>query len=191
MLAGWGNVRLAPPAGDAGWEPPNAKGEPAAGAGFPNENGVVWLNVDGLLGAEPGPKPNVPLFAGAPNENAGAGAVVDVGVTPKENAPAVAGLADSSAGLMGCPNENEVVIGAGAAALPNEKGLELVDCESFAPNALLVTLAEMPKENGAEVGSGEAVAALSPKMPPLVLVVLDALVENANPLPIMGLLLFC
>ena len=49
-----GRVRLAPPAGEFGCEP-KEKGAVLDGVVAPKPNEEGWLNVDGLLGADPDP----------------------------------------------------------------------------------------------------------------------------------------
>ena len=51
---------------------------------------------------------------GWPKLKAGVPEVAEVGVAPKENAPAVAGLCGSSAGFEVCPKLKDVIMGAGA-----------------------------------------------------------------------------
>lgn len=47
-----GNDKLPPDAGEAGCEDPKVKAPVGVAVEAPNENGVDWLKVEGLLGAE-------------------------------------------------------------------------------------------------------------------------------------------
>lgn len=177
---------MPPAAGDAGWDP---KVNPpfVAGAGAPNANGDGWLNVDGLLGAEPGAAgcPNEFEVAGAPKEKAvPAAAVADVGVALKVNPPPEDGREASSAGFV-WPKLNEVDIegAVGATAWPNPPNvLGSSGWFSLAANGFEVV---EPKAKGVDAGAGVDAVCPVPNKPTLG-VELEVPNENAPP-PMVGL----
>jgi len=203
-LAGWGRLKLAPPAGEAGCEPkPNGAFVDGAGA-TPKAKGEGWLKVDGLLGAEPDVVcPNGFAFCGVPKEN-GEEVVAEVGVVLKEKEPVVDGLCVSSVAFVGWPKENPVDAEATALVfsnVPNGLGSSVLSlgAKGFEGAALVCpnppnvlgssTLSlgangfdgdELPNENGEVVGNGEVVFC---DPPPNNGVPLEAEVLNENPLP--------
>ena len=219
-LAGWGRVKLVPPAGEVGCEPkPN--GAFVEGAGNPKAKGEGWLKVDGLLGAEPDVAcPNGFTFCcDVPKEN-GEEAVAEVGVVLKEKEPVVDGLCCvSSEAFVDWPKENPADVEDTAPVFPNvsnglsSSGLSLGakgfdDAEGAAlvcpnpPNALGssdLSLGakgfdgdEPPNKNGEVVDNGEVVFC---DPPPNNDVPVEGEALNENPLPKVrvGLLvpLFC
>lgn len=83
---------MPPAAGEAGCEDPKVKAPVEAAVCAPNEKGVDWLKVEGLLGAELDaegcPKGLLLGAADAPNEKgADVGAVAEVGVVPNPPKP--------------------------------------------------------------------------------------------------------
>lgn len=149
-------------AGEAGWLPPNEKGwagevaaEVFVDPGLaPNENAGVWLNTDGLLGADPLAEENGlaagVLLGGAPKEN-GAGPVADGGaeVLLNENGPAVLGREPSL--LVDGPKENGAAGGLTLFDAPKLNGLlaasaGFTELSGFAPKGFEVEGG--PNENG-------------------------------------------